>query len=131
MLGKISCLTLMMMALECFVNENIPNDFNAGEDNNGEVRNKEYVERRWSLGQKMQAIRESKSIIDPQYNTLMSYLLLLYDLRNDFVHLKSDRPNAEGPCVDCYERLLGVDLNLGFNRLKEYAKLVQPDIVLG
>lgn len=127
---KISCLTLMMMALECFVNENIPNDFNAGEDNNGEVRNKEYVERRWSLEQKMQAIRESKSIIDSQYNTLMSRLRFLYDLRNDFVHLKSGSSNKEDPCVDCYERLLGLDLNLDFNRFKEYVKLVQPDIVL-
>lgn len=81
--------------IRMFCEWNIPNDFDAGEDNNGEVRNKEYVERRWSLEQKMQAIKESKSIIDPQYNTLMSRLRFLYDLRNDFVHLKSDSSNKK------------------------------------
>lgn len=35
---KITCLTLMIMALECFVNENIPSDINEGYDKKGEKR---------------------------------------------------------------------------------------------
>lgn len=123
---KISCLTLMMMALECFVNENIPDEPNVGKD-----INKEYIERHWPLKEKMKVIRKCKSISDSRYNTLMSQLLPLYDLRNEFVHLKSDKPNSfNDPCVDCYEKLFNTNLTSSFNKFVEYAKLVNPDIVI-
>ena len=127
---KISCLTLMMMALECFVNEIIPDNLNKGKDKDGNDINKEYIERRWSLKQKMQVIRDSKQISDSRYNTLMSQLLPLYDLRNEFVHLKSVKPNTfNDPCLDCYEKLFSTNLLLSYKKLVEYAKLVNPNIV--
>lgn len=128
---KISCLILMMMALECFVNENIPHNLDMEKDKNGQDMNKEYIERHRSLKQKMIIIKNCKSITNPKYNTLISQLIPLYDLRNEFVHLKSDKPNSlNDPCIDCYDKLLSTNLNLAFNKIKEYVKLVKPDIVL-
>ena len=128
---KISCLTLMIMTLECFVNENIPNDIDKGLDGKEQKIDKEYIERRWDLKQKMLEIGNINKIYNPQYQSLISDIIPLQKLRNEFVHLKSDKPNPfDDPCVDCYEKLFSTDLALSFNKIIEYIKLVKPDIVL-
>lgn len=128
---KITCLTLMIMALECFVNENIPSDINEGYDKKGEKKDKDYIERNYDLKSKMQIIMKYNKIVDPRYTTLVSTIIPLQKLRNDFVHLKSDKPNSlHDPCVNCYDKVLSMDLNLMFNKIKEYVKLVNPNAVL-
>lgn len=129
--NKISCLTLLMMALECFVNENIPTEINKGVDAKGQVINKAYIERRWDLKLKMQEIRDWYKITNERYAILISEIIPLQKLRNEFVHIKSDKPNSlDDPCVGCYDKLLNIDLNLAFDKVKEYVKLIDPNIVI-
>ena len=128
---KISCLTLMMMALECFVNENIPSEIDKGTDDKGQNINKEYIERHWNLKLKMQEIRDWYKITDKRYATLIAEIIPLQQLRNEFVHLKSDKPNSfDDHCIECYDKLLSMDLQAAFDKIKEYIKIVKPDIVL-
>lgn len=128
---KISSLTLLMMALECFVNENISSNIDEGCDEKGVKKDKDYIERKYDLKSKMQIIMKYNGIVDTRYNTLVSAIIPLQKLRNQFVHLKSDKPKSlDDPCVDCYDKILSIDLNLGFNRVKEYVKLVNPNIAL-
>lgn len=128
---KISCLTLMMMALECFVNENIPAEIGEGLDNDGRNIGKEYIERHCDLKRKMQIIRDWYKITGVRYTTLISEIIPLQQLRNEFVHLKSDKSNSfDNYCITCYEKLLSTDLKLAYNKIKEYIRLVKPDMIL-
>lgn len=122
---KIACITLMMMALECFINEQIPVTIDMGVDKKGRQINKEYIERHWNLKSKMQGIKDWYYITNIRYNILMAEIIPLQKLRNEFVHLKSDQPNALNDlCADCYDNLLARNLNADFGKINEFINII-------
>jgi len=125
---KISALTSLMMTVETFLNFLIPENFRLEED----TVTKYEIERKYSIKQKITKI--IPQII--KINNLESYkerynkILIINDLRNDFIHLKTKKDNRNmDTFVEVFERLVNFNLEEKIYDVKDFVNYLNPDYI--
>jgi hypothetical protein len=124
--------TLLLTAVEAFVNQNIPEDFEYKQPEGNKftrLYNHEQIQRRVSLEEKIENILNvvSKKNFAAKYPNRNIHLTNLKRLRDDIVHTKS---------VDHYEsytKLFKETLNFKFNEtieaIKDFINFYEPDLI--
>lgn len=109
---RISSLTLATMALESFLNSNIPNDYTCVKRNKTLTRCE--IEREFSIKDKLTEFKSIYNIEDKRYQDAISNIQRMVNLRNDFVHIKAIE-NPQNPLsdklVESYESIMNANLD--------------------
>ena len=111
---KITTITSLVMFIESFLNAMIPNDFTAL-NRKGEVINKEVIERKWGLKEKLKDVIPQIIEIEnlEEYQTQYSKFLELTNLRNEFIHMKTTRNQKNmDPFIDHFQSIINIDLKV-------------------
>lgn len=110
---RVSSLTLSIMALESFLNSNIPHDYTT-KTKKGEVIDKSKIELTFSIKEKLTEFKTIYDINNQHYQDCISNIQRMVELRNDFVHIKSI-PNPKNVMSDglvkSYETIMNADLS--------------------
>lgn len=111
-------------ALEAFLNQMIPSNFTYTDKKSGLVIIKSEIENKWSIQDKI------KIIIPKIYNisiagnaVIWSPLVLLIDLRNDLIHLKTVASDFRS-YQDIYKRLLDHNYEESFRIIQNVISLI-------
>lgn len=126
---KISCIIALVMAVESVVNRVIPVNYSF-KGNDGQTYDRETIEKKWKLKQKLNDIIPSINMIADidDYNHKRSKFLTLCELRNELVHLKygSQRtPNSH--FMDFMVTIINLDLKEKIKDTKELIKYIDPN----
>lgn len=117
-LYKISSLIFLMMTVESFINNLIPEKISIEKD--GKSNSKSDIEKTYKLKEKFRdvipTIKEIKHY--KEYQNKYSSILQLSKIRNSFIHLKTSTiENPMDPYLNDFEKLIIMDLD------KEYKKV--------
>lgn len=122
---RISSLTLSIMALESFLNSNIPNDYTT--TRSGKSINKSDIELKFSIKDKLTEFKTLYNIDSKQYQDAISNIQRMVNLRNDFVHIKSI-PNSKNAMSDglikSYETIMNSDLSKHIQDVKKVISII-------
>ena len=122
---KISSITALISAVECLINENIPDKFII--ENKKEIVGKNIIERHWSLKSKLKAlVPKIKEINDLKgYSIKADKFLELNKLRNEFTHMKT-KLNAKNmePYLEYFKQLSNLDLRENIKETKILIELI-------
>jgi len=118
-LNKISSLVFLIMTVESFVNNLIPEKMSIEKD--GKINSKSDIEKTYKLKEKFRdvipKIKEIKDIKEYQNN--YSTILQLNRIRNSFIHLKTtSTKNPMDPYLDDFEKLIAMDLDKEYKRVE-------------
>ncbi|WP_438423982.1 hypothetical protein [Aquimarina macrocephali] len=109
---KVSTITALISAVECFINELIPESFTI-ENKKKEIVGKEVIERTWNIKSKLKTIiPKIKTLKNPEeYDINVNRLLELNKIRNEFTHMKTKvKGNNMDPFIDYFELLINLNL---------------------
>lgn len=122
---RVSSLTLSIMALESFLNSNIPNDYTT--IRKGKSINKSEIESKFSIKDKLTEFKTIYNIDSKQYQDAISNIQRMVNLRNDFVHIKSI-PNSKNAMSDglikSYETIMNSDLSKHIQDVKKVISII-------
>lgn len=122
---RVSSLTLSIMALESFLNSNIPNDYTI--TRSGKSINKSEIELKFSIKDKLTEFKTIYNIDSKQYQDAISNIQRMVILRNDFVHIKSI-PNSKNAMSDglikSYETIMNSDLSKHIQDVKKVITII-------
>lgn len=125
---KISSITSLIMAVESFVNNIIPENYEYVDLD--KKYNKSDIERFYNLKDKItKIVPEIVNISNvSDYQKLYSKVIEVNLLRNEFIHLKTKRDEKNGdPFIDHFESLINLDLNEKINDVKNFINFLRPD----
>lgn len=111
-LNKISSVIFLIMGVESFINNLIPEKMSL--EKNGKVDSKNEIEKNYKLKDKFrEVIPKIKEITDLQkYQSNYSTILQLSRIRNSFIHLKTtSNESSLDPYLDDFEKLVAMDLD--------------------
>lgn len=120
-LSKINCVVFLIMSVESFVNNIIPNNFTFKD------KTKIEIERRCNLENKIKkVVPKIKQISDiTLYQNKCSEILTLNALRNNFIHLKTTSlENEFVPILKDIEKLLKLDMEAEYSKIADYIQTV-------
>ena len=122
---RVSSLTLSIMALESFLNSNIPNDYTT--TRKGKSINKSEIESKFSIKDKLTEFKTIYNIDSKQYQDAISNIQSMVNLRNDFVHIKSI-PNSKNAMSDglikSYGTIMNSDLSKHIQDVKKVISII-------
>ena len=119
---KINFIVILIMSLESFINNLIP-DFVVFE-----TMNKQEIENKLSIKQKLKDIIPSFKIISNQqdYEYKSSEILRLNELRNNFVHLKTRAQNNNmDSYIKDFESILRIDSRKEFEIVNNFIRYLE------
>mgnify|MGYP005994961375 CR=1 FL=1 len=123
---KVSTITALISAVECYINELIPESFTI-ENKKKEIVGKEIIERTWNLKSKLQTIiPKIKNIKNhKEYELNVNRLLELNKIRNEFTHMKTKvKENNMDPFIDYFELLINLNLKNKINETENLMNLM-------
>jgi hypothetical protein len=108
------------MSVESFMNEIIPHNFTLKD------KTKVDIEKTCNLKTKFKDIVPKIKQIDDiaLYQSKCSKILSLNDLRNSFIHLKSDSKNELTPILKDIEKILKLDIKVEYSRVEDFIQMV-------
>lgn len=118
-LNKISSVIFLIMAIESFINNLIPEKMSI--EKNGKIDSKIEIEMNYKLKEKFRdVIPKVKKIKDiEKYQSKYSTILQLSRIRNSFIHLKtSSKKNELDPYLEHFEKLITMDLNKEYKNIE-------------
>ena len=123
---RISSLTLSIMALESFLNSNIPHNHTTT-NKKGEIIGKSQIELTFTIKEKLTEFKNIYKIDNKQYQDCISNIQRMVNLRNDFVHIKSI-PNPTNAMSDglvkSYETIMNADLSKHIQDVKKVISII-------
>jgi hypothetical protein len=118
-LNKISSAIFLIMGIESFINNLIPDKMNI--EKKGKVVSKNDIEKNYKLKEKFrEVIPKIKNIDDLQkYQNSYSKILQLSRIRNSFIHLKTTSNNSSlDPYLKDFEALIAMDLDKEYKNVE-------------
>lgn len=110
-LYKISSLVFLIMTVESFINNLIPEKMSI--EKNGKIDSKSDIEKNYKLKEKFREVIPRIKKIDnvQEYQNKYSKIIQLSRIRNSFIHLKtSSKENPLDPYLKHFEKLIAMDL---------------------
>ena len=126
---RVSSLTLSIMALESFLNSNIPNDYTTKRKikNEEKVLTRCDIEKIFSIKEKLIEFKSIYNIDNREYQDCISNIQRMVILRNDFVHIKS-MPNPQNMMSEgllaSYETIMNADLSKHIQDVKKVINII-------
>ena len=120
---KISAITSFIMTVECHLNHLIPLNYKF-EISEGKKVDKDYIERTFSIKDKFRLLQE----ILPQNsflkkNSEIDKILNLNNLRNDFIHLKTEKDKKNmSNYINNYQKIINLDLRKNLKIIQSFVK---------